>query len=101
MLKRFASYYKPHRKLFYIDMFCALIISACNMFYPIIAKDIINVYVPGQNMGQLVLWCCVLLGIYLLKAGMTFVVTTGAISWACAYRRICAARCSTILKSCP
>ena len=56
MLKRFASYYKPHRKLFYIDMFCALIISACNMFYPIIAKDIINVYVPGQNMGQLVLW---------------------------------------------
>ena len=74
MLKRFASYYKPHRKLFYIDMFCALIISACNMFYPIIAKDIINVYVPGQNMDQLVLWCCVLLGIYLLKAGMTFVV---------------------------
>ena len=74
MLKRFASYYKPHRRLFYIDMFCALIISACNMFYPIIAKDIINVYVPGQNMGQLVLWCCVLLGIYLLKAGMTFIV---------------------------
>ena len=74
MLKRFASYYKPHRRLFYIDMFCALIISACNMFYPIIAKDIINVYVPGQNMGQLVLWCCVLLGIYLLKAVMKFIV---------------------------
>ena len=74
MLKRFASYYKPHRRLFYIDMFCALIISACNMFYPIIAKDIINVYVPERDMRRLVLWCCVLLGIYLLKAGMTFVV---------------------------
>ena len=87
MLKRFASYYKPHRRLFYIDMFCALIISACNMFYPIIAKDIINVYVPERDMRRLVLWCCVLLGIYLLKAG--------------AYRQICAGRCSTILKSCP
>lgn len=74
MLKRFASYYKPHRRLFYIDMFCALIISACNMFYPIIAKDIINVYVPEGDMRRLVLWCCVLLGIYLLKAGMTFIV---------------------------
>lgn len=55
MLKRFASYYKPHRRLFYIDMFCALIISACNMFYPIIAKDIINVYVPERDMRRLVL----------------------------------------------
>lgn len=74
MLKRFASYYKPHRKLFYTDMFCALIISACNMFYPIIAKDIINVYVPERDMRRLVLWCCVLLGIYLLKAVMKFIV---------------------------
>ncbi len=74
MLKRFASYYKPHRRLFYIDMFCALIISACNMFYPIIAKDIINVYVPERDMRRLVLWCCVLLGIYLLKAVMKFIV---------------------------
>ena len=74
MLKRFASYYKPHRRLFYIDMLCALIISACNMFYPIIAKDIINVYVPERDMRRLVLWCCVLLGIYLLKAVMKFIV---------------------------
>lgn len=74
MLKRFASYYKPHRRLFYIDMFCALIISACNMFYPIIANDIINVYVPERDMRRLVLWCCVLLGIYLLKAVMKFIV---------------------------
>ena len=74
MLKRFASYYKPHRRLFYIDMFCALIISACNMFYPISAKDIIHVDVPERDMRRLVLWCCVLLGIYLLKAVMKFIV---------------------------
>lgn len=74
MLRRFASYYRPHRRLFYIDMFCALLISACNMVYPVIAKDIINDFVPNRRLNELYIWCGALLGIYLFKAVMKYIV---------------------------
>ena len=42
LVKRFVSYYKPHRKLFAIDMACAFIVAVCDLFYPIIAGNIID-----------------------------------------------------------
>ena len=74
MIKRFVSYYKPHLKLFLFDMFCALVVAFCDLFYPIIAKNIINDYVPNQNMHLLLVWAAVMAGIYLLKAAMSFMV---------------------------
>ena len=74
MVKRFASYYKPHIKLFALDMGCAFIISMCGLVYPLIAKNIINDYVPNQDMRSLLIWCAVLFGIYILKAAMTYIV---------------------------
>lgn len=32
--KRFLSYYKPHQKIFYIDMVCALVISIIDLAFP-------------------------------------------------------------------
>ena len=42
MVRKFIRYYKPHKKLFLIDMLCAFIVALCDLFYPIIATDIIN-----------------------------------------------------------
>lgn len=74
MLRKFASYYRPHKRLFLSDMFCALLIALCNMFYPMITRKIINVYIPNRNLYMLVVWVCCLLGIYLLKAGLNYFV---------------------------
>ena len=74
MLKRFAAYYRPHWKLFTFDMVCAFLAAVCDLFYPLIAKDIINDYVPNQNMRLLLVWAAVLLGIYLFKAVLTYIV---------------------------
>lgn len=74
MIKKFASYYKPHLKLFLLDMFCAFIVAVCDLFYPIIAKNIINDYVPNQNLRLLLVWSLALLGIYVLKAILTFII---------------------------
>ena len=73
-LKRFFSYYKPHRKMFIIDLICAFTISVCNMFYPMIARNIMNDYVPNQNLRLLIVWAIVLALIYVLKSVLTFVV---------------------------
>ena len=74
MLRRFIDYYKPHRKLFFADLFFAFLLAVCDLFYPMIAKNIINEYVPDKNLRLLLIWSAVLLGIYLLKAGFNYFV---------------------------
>ncbi len=73
-LGRFFKYYKPHKKLFIFDLICSFIISACNMFYPMIARNIMNDYVPNQNLQLLIVWAIVLAAIYALKCVLTFIV---------------------------
>lgn len=74
MIKKFCKYYKPHMKLFLTDMFCAFLVSLCNMFYPIIARSIINDYVPNKKIRLLIFWCICLLIIYLIKAGLNYFI---------------------------
>ena len=42
MIRRFTAYYKPHRQLFFWDMFCAFLVAVADLFYPMITKNIIN-----------------------------------------------------------
>lgn len=74
MLKKFISYYRPHLKLFIIDMICAFLAALCDLFYPFIARNIINIYVPDRNLRLLLTWAFILLGIYLFKALMNFII---------------------------
>lgn len=74
MIKRFARYYKPHILLFSFDMVCAFLVAAADLFYPIIARNIINDYVPNKNIRLFVTWAIVLLVIYLVKAVLNFCV---------------------------
>ena len=73
-IKRFFSYYKPHKKLFLLDLVCSFLISVCNMFYPMIARNIMNDYVPNQNLRLLIIWAVVLAVIYAVKGILTFIV---------------------------
>lgn len=74
MINQFAKYYKPHLRLFLLDMFCALIVACCDLFYPIIAKNIINDYVPNRNIRLFIIWAMVLLIIYILKSVLNYVI---------------------------
>ncbi len=74
MIKRFIGYYKMQKKLFAFDMFCAFIVAAADLFYPMIARSIINDYVPNRDLRNLLIWCAVLLCVYALKAIMNYIV---------------------------
>lgn len=74
LLKRFIPYYRPHMKLFIIDMVCALIISVFNLVYPYITKEIINSYVPDKLLVQLLVAAGALLALYVIKAGLNYVL---------------------------
>ncbi len=75
MIKRFLSYYKPYIILFTIDMTAAVIIAACNLIYPSVVKDIINKYVFEETPKMLLIFSAILLGIYLIKAACTYIVS--------------------------
>ncbi len=74
LVRKFISYYKPHRRLFSIDIACSFLVAVCDLFYPMIAKNIINLYVPNRELRLMLVWAAVLLGIYIMKAGLNFVV---------------------------
>lgn len=74
MLKKFASYYKPHMKLFIIDMICAFAVSICNIIYPLIAQMIVDVYAKEKNWQMIIVLCVILLVIYVVKSLLNFVI---------------------------
>lgn len=75
MLKKFCSYYKPHLKLFFFDLFCALLLSICNLIYPLIAKYIMEKLAGDESKIKLILILGVaLLLIYILKAGLNYII---------------------------
>ncbi|MEG1382796.1 MAG: ABC transporter ATP-binding protein [Erysipelotrichaceae bacterium] len=67
MLKRFIAYYKPHRLLFTLDMIAAFFVAVCDLFYPMITRNMLNDYIPNKNIKLLLTFALVLIGIYILK----------------------------------
>ena len=74
LLRRFSRYYAPHKKLFIIDMACAFLISVFNLVYPYITKEIINNYVPNRLLELLLAGAGALLGLYIIKAVLNYVL---------------------------
>ena len=74
MIKRFIRYYKPHRKLFALDMLCSFLLSICDLFYPMITRSMLNDYIPNKKLRVLILWGIILLVIYLIKMGFKYFI---------------------------
>ncbi|EOT2914503.1 ABC transporter ATP-binding protein [Clostridium perfringens] len=72
MLKRFIRYYKPYKKLFILDLLAAFLVSACDLFYPMITRNIINNVIPNKQIKLLFVFAIVLTLIFLIKAGLNY-----------------------------
>ena len=70
-IKKFAGYYKPHLKLFIIDLICAFGVAICNLVYPKVAGKMIET----ANLNYVLLFSAILLGIFTFKAFLLYVVT--------------------------
>lgn len=74
VLKRFIAYYKPHKTLFFIDMACSLSSAMLGLIFPLVTKRILDVTVPENNYKELFLLASLLVGIYLVIAGLTYFI---------------------------
>lgn len=66
------QYYTPHKKLFILDLICAFLLAICDLFYPMITRNIINDYVPNKKLNFLIIWCIILFIIYLIKKALNY-----------------------------
>jgi len=80
IFKKFVSYYRPYKYLFFADMFCALILSAIDLVFPLIVRYLLNdVYVlkDGNKIIKYVLYVGIaLLVMYVVRYFCQYFITS-------------------------
>ena len=74
MIRRFFSYYRPHRRLFYIDFACAVLVGLLELGFPLAVSWFIDSLLPEGNWSTILAVSAGLLVLYLLSSSMQFVV---------------------------
>ena len=74
LLKRFVSYYRPHKLLFALDMLAALLISLFGMVYPIVTRKMLNVYIPEKMYRSIVIAGVIVLLLYIARLLLRYFV---------------------------
>ncbi len=74
MLKQFVSYYKPHKKLFFIDMFFAFLVSVFDLIFPMFSREMINKIIPMGRMDLLLKWSVVMILLFILRYISNYIV---------------------------
>ena len=74
MIKRFFTYYRPHRALFIIDFSCAVVSGLLELAFPMAVRSLIDTLLPEEDWNLIILASVGLLAIYLLNTGLMVVV---------------------------
>ncbi|WP_188455438.1 ABC transporter ATP-binding protein [Virgibacillus oceani] len=75
MIRRFFSYYTPHRRLFIIDFTCAVIVAILELAFPVAVQKFIDELLPGNDWDLIILVSIGLLLVYLLSTYLQYIVT--------------------------
>jgi len=74
MVKNFISYYRPHIKLFTLDMVCAMAIAAIDLVFPIFTNIALNEYVNEENIHMLYILGGVILVFFIIKFILGYII---------------------------
>ncbi|MFC5648074.1 ABC transporter ATP-binding protein [Paenibacillus solisilvae] len=75
MLRRFFSYYRPYKHLFFLDFTCAVIAGLLELGLPLVVNQVVDKLLPKGDWKLILLACAGLLAIYALNTVLNFVVT--------------------------
>ena len=74
IFKSFVSYYKPYRKMFYFDLFCALVVSLVDLAFPQILNFLTDgLYTQNADVILRSLWivAIALIAMYIVPVSYT------------------------------
>jgi len=73
-LRIFLSYFKPHKKLFLMDMACALLIAAIDLAFPYVSRWCMHELLPQSAYRTFFAVMAVVLAAFVLRAVLTYVI---------------------------
>lgn len=74
MLKRFISYYRPHMKLFMLDISCALLMAAIDLVFPQFTQRTLDQFIPQGDMRALLIVIIVMAVLYTIRMVFNYIV---------------------------
>lgn len=77
--KKFISYYKPYKSIFFMDMFCAFILSGIDLTFPILVKYLMDdVYsvIPSNMLNIILLTGLGLFVLYIIRFFCQYYITS-------------------------
>ncbi len=74
MLKRFLSYYRPHMKIFIMDMLASLLVALTAIIYPMVTRRMLNDLIPERKYKLIIVFGGVLLTIYVVRMLLNFFI---------------------------
>ena len=73
-LRIFLSYFKPHRRLFALDMTCAFLIALIDLAFPLVSRQAMYTWLPEKQFRVFFLVMAAVVVAYVLRSGLYFVV---------------------------
>lgn len=74
LFRRFTGYYRPHLRLFAIDLLCASAIAALELAFPLLTRYMLNTAIPAGNLRLVLTVAGGLVLLFLAVAGLQYVV---------------------------
>ncbi len=74
-VKLFVSYYRPHIKLFLLDMLCAFMIAAIDLSFPLVSKYAMSELLPAKAYETFFIIMGALIAAYCLRSAFSYIVT--------------------------
>ncbi len=74
MLKRFISYYGPHKKMLALDMLASLLISVIGMVYPVVTNRMLNIYIPQKQYATIITAGAIVMALYIVRMFLRYFV---------------------------
>ncbi|WP_396163200.1 ABC transporter ATP-binding protein, partial [Carnobacterium sp.] len=74
MLKSFFSYYRPYKKLFFLDFLCAILAAVLELAFPIVVNQVIDDLLPSENWTLIVTASLSLLFLYIVNTVLQYIV---------------------------
>ena len=73
-LRIFLSYFKPHRRLFALDMTCAFLIALIDLAFPLVSRQALYTWLPEKQFRVFFIVMAAVVAAYVLRSGLYFVV---------------------------
>ena len=74
MLKRFLKYYRPHVKVFTLDMLASFFVAVIGIVYPVVTRNMLNDFIPNRNYRLIIICGVVLLALYIVRMLLRYYV---------------------------